>query len=89
MIEKVIQIKFEITININVSAICTKKSYTWNPPKSSCENGKYLGSIIDNFVISNKTIEVTESILTKTSPTKSISTDFNEKVFCKIKINYI
>ena len=30
--------------------IC-EKGYIWNPARCSCENGKYLGSIIDNLVI--------------------------------------
>ena len=28
-----------------------KKDYTWNPAPCSCENGKYLGSIISDSVI--------------------------------------
>ena len=28
-----------------------KKGYIWNPVKCVCENGKYLGSNIDNSVI--------------------------------------
>ena len=30
--------------------IC-EKDYIWNPARCSCENGKYLGSIIDNLVV--------------------------------------
>ena len=30
--------------------IC-KKEYIWNPPTGSCENNKYLASIIDDLVI--------------------------------------
>ena len=64
-----------------------QKGYTWNPPKSACENGKYVGSIIDNSVIWKKIIEMTKSILTKTSPTKTIPTNFNEKkCFVKLKL---
>ena len=29
----------------------SEKEYIWNPAKCSCQNGKYLASIIDNSVI--------------------------------------
>ena len=91
MIKKVIQIKFEITIKSmwvqKSNRNMREKGYTWNPPKSACENGKYVGSIIDNSVMWNKIIEMTKSILTKTSPTKTIPTNFNEKkCFVKLKL---
>ena len=37
-----------ITINVDVSikTIC-EKDYVWNPATCSCENGKYLASILD------------------------------------------
>ena len=51
------------------------KKFKWNPAICSCENGKYLGSIIDNSVIRcNDFIETT-----KTMPTKTVPTNFNEK----------
>ena len=51
MAESVIQIKSEITINIDacVKTSCVKKIYTWN--SASCKNGKYLASFIDDSVI--------------------------------------
>ena len=54
--------------------IC-KKDYIWNSDTYSCENGKYLASIIDNSVIAcDETIE----------ETKTIPTNFNEKK-CPVK----
>ena len=52
MAESVIQIKIEITINIDAcvkNIICVKKIYTWD--SASCKNGKYLASFIDDSVI--------------------------------------
>ena len=51
----------------------------WNPVTCSCKNGKYSGSVINNLVIYDETIETTKSILTETVPTKSTTTNFNEK----------
>ena len=59
-----------------------KKGYTWNPVTCSCENGKYLGSIIDNLVITcdeiKETIKSTstKAFPTKTVPLKNTSTNF-------------
>ena len=62
----------------------------WNSAKCLCENGKYLASIIDNSVICDKIMETSKGILTKTVPTKSTPTKFNEKkVICKMKTFYI
>ena len=47
-----------------------EKDYIWNPTTCSCENGKYLASIIDDLVI--RCDEIVEE--TKTAPT-----NFNEK----------
>lgn len=59
---------------------CVKKGYIWNSAKCARENGKYLGSIIDDSVITHdEIIETTKGILTKTTPKKSISTNFNKK----------
>ena len=48
------QIRSGIMINAAVSGkkyhIC-EKDYIWNPATCSCENGKYLASIIDDSVI--------------------------------------
>ena len=55
--ENVNQIKIGITTNVDVSVKIWKninmciKDYFWNPATRSCENSKYLASIIDNSVI--------------------------------------
>ena len=47
-----------------------EKNYIWSPATCSCENIKYVGSIIDNSVITcDEIIEMT----------KTITTSFNEK----------
>ena len=65
MVENIIQIKSEIMINIDASVknIC-EKDYTWNPVKCSCENGKYLASIIgdDSVITCDEIIEDPETI---------------------------
>ena len=33
------------------NASCMWKNYTWNASTCTCENGKYLGSILDDSVI--------------------------------------
>ena len=55
-----------------------KKDYIWNLTTCSCENGKYLASIIDNSVIMCDEIirAVAKSYNEKT---KSVPTNFNEK----------
>ena len=49
--KNVIRINGGITINVDVSVrkhhVC-EKDYIWNPSTCSCENGKYLASIIDS-----------------------------------------
>ena len=53
MEKNVIQINGGITINFDVSIkrhIC-KKYYIWNPAPCSCENEKYLASIMDESEI--------------------------------------
>ena len=54
MKENVIQINDRITKNadalVKKSHIC-EKSYIWNPATCSCENRKYLASIMDDSVI--------------------------------------
>ena len=49
--KNVIQINGGITINVDVSVkkhyVC-EKDYIWNPSTCSCENRKYLASIIDS-----------------------------------------
>ena len=73
MKENVIQINGGITINVDAS-VKNEKYYIWNPSTCSCENGKYLPSIMDD----SATIcdEVIESHNKKT---KTFTTNFNEK----------
>ena len=50
-----------------------KRDYIWNPSTCNCKNGKYLGSIIDDSVITcNKITELTKTIPTKSTLTKII-----------------
>ena len=70
--------KFRYECKSSIKNVC-EKSNIWNPATCSCENGKYLGSIIDNSVVSGEIIETTKNILTKTAPTKGIPTNSNEK----------
>ena len=40
-----------------------RKDYIWNPAKYSCENGKYLGSIIDDSLITwDEIIDTTKTV---------------------------
>ena len=80
MVENVIQIKSGMTVNVGASVkiklhrVC-EKDYIWNPATCSCENGKYLASVIDDSMIRcGEIIEMTKTIPTKTIPTKSTST---------------
>ena len=52
-----------------------KKDYIWNLATCSCENGKYVGSIIvDSLIRCDEIIDIT-----KTVPTKTIPTNLNER----------
>ena len=67
MEENVIQIKNEIMINVDVSVtniIYEGKDDIWNLATCSCENGKYLGSIINNdsMITCDEIIEETKTI---------------------------
>ena len=56
--------------------MCEEK-YIWNPATCSCQNGKYLGSIIDNYVITcDEIIEQAKTVTTKTFTANSISASF-------------
>ena len=60
--------------------VCEKGSI-WNPATCSCENGKYVGSFIDDSVIScdeiiGKKKRTSKTLLTKSTSTKSNSKDF-------------
>ena len=61
-----------------IKSVC-KNGSIWHPARGACENGKYLGSIIDNSIVCDEFIETTKSVLTKTVPTKSFLTNFSEK----------
>ena len=74
-------------INVGLSAkvkkdiMCAKNIYAWNPPTCTCENGKYLGSINGDLVITCvENIEATETTLAKTVPTKITSKYCNKFV---------
>ena len=69
---------------------CVQEGYDWNYAICSCENGRYAESIIGNSVIRcDEIIKTTKSILTKTVPTKSTSTNNKEKkLICKMKNFY-
>ena len=52
-----------------------EKDYVWNPATCSCENGKYLASVMDNSAITCD--EIIESY---NEETRNISTNFNKKI---------
>ena len=77
MEENVIQINGGVTINVDVSVknvMYVKEDYIWNPSTCSCENEKYLASIMEYLAITCD--EVVESY---NEETKTIPTNFNEK----------
>ena len=52
--------------------------YVWNPARCSCENGKYVASIMD--YLANTPDEIIESeAKSNDEQTKTIPTNFNEK----------
>ena len=57
-----------------------EKDYIWNPTTCSCENGKYLASINDNSVGTCDEI-IDEEAKWNDEETKTIPTNFNEKMF--------
>ena len=61
-----------------------KKSYIWNPPTCTCENGRHARSIIDNSVSTcDEIMEETKFVPTKSTSTKTVPIDFNKnKVAC-------
>ena len=59
---------------ISKSKWCLWKDYIHNPATCTCENSKYVGSIIDGWVITcDEFIKVTKSASTKTVLTNSTS----------------
>ena len=72
--KNVTRIKSWITMCVVVSVkiqtnMCIQKTYIWNPAICSCENEKYVGSIIDNSVITGDEI-IKENKKRKTVLTK-------------------
>ena len=59
--------------NVQEHRVC-EKGYFWNPAASSCKNGKYAGTIIDDSVVVCHKIEETKSNSTKAIPTKPVPT---------------
>ena len=58
------------------------KDFIWNPATCNCENAKYLGSIIDDLVITCDEIRNAQKA-------KKVTADFNEKnAICKAKNIY-
>ena len=75
--KKVIQIKGKITINIDVSVKNIPwrgKNWIWNPSTCSCEKGKYLGSIMNDSVITYD-----ETVESNDEEKRTIPTNFNKK----------
>ena len=62
-----------------------KKDNIWGTATCSCENGKYLASIISDLVI--KCDEATKTVPTKTILTKNTSTNFY--ILLTFFINYL
>ena len=83
MIKNLIQIKSGIMINVNVSEkkhLC-EEHYIWNSATCStcsCENGKYLASIIDDTVIMRDEIINTEAMSYDKETITNFTTNFNE-----------
>ena len=57
--------------------MCVKKDYIWNPAICSYKNSKYVGSIIEDSVITCDEIKET----TKTVPRKILSTKSTSTIF--------
>ena len=83
MEKNLIQINGGIMMNVDVNVkndMCVKKDYFRNPATCNCENGKYLGSIVDHSKITCD--EIIESY--------DEETNFNEKkATCKTQNFYI
>ena len=63
---------------------CMWKDYIWNPATCSCQNGKYLATIMDD-----SRITFHEIIETYDEKTKTIPTNFDEKrATCKTQNFY-
>ena len=65
-----------MSVEILKNNVC-EKDYIWSPAICSCGNGKFVGSITDDSVITcDEIIDTTRSILTKAVPTKSNSKNY-------------
>ena len=85
--ENVLQISGEITINVDVSVkniICVKEIIFATLATCSCENGKYLASIIDHSVITCD--EIIESYNKETKNFQQILMKRKQPVKRKISI---
>ena len=52
-----------------------EKDYSWNPARCSCKNGKYVGNIIgDSVVTCDRIIDSTKTIQTKSTSAKIVLT---------------
>ena len=59
-----------------------KSVYFWNPPTSSCKNGKYArNNIGDSVVICDEIIDMTKPIPTKSTSIKNVPTKCMSKIF--------
>ena len=75
-----------MTKNVGVSVkvqkkfpVLLKKNHVWNRDRCICQNGTYLGSIIDDSVITfNEIMEETKTVQTKTVSAKNTSTNFHD-----------
>ena len=63
IVENVTRMKIGMQVkNPKKHRVC-KNDYIWNPATCSCENGKYVGSIIDGSVIKyDKITEETKTV---------------------------
>ena len=62
-----------VIVKIKKKTLHMWKQEIWNPATLSCENGKYVGSIIDYSLMGDEIIDAT-----KTFSTKTVLTNFNE-----------
>ena len=61
------------------NAHVNKKDYIWNPATCSCQNGKYLASIMDDSTITCDEIIVERRSYLERRRNKTYPTNFNEK----------
>ena len=81
MVENVIQIQsgmkncVDVSANIRKNIFVCEKMYIWNLSTCTCENGKYLESIIgDSEITCDEIIEATKTIPTKKNSTETVLT---------------